>query len=531
MAISRIGSASGTNTCTLPTHQAGDLLIIFAYRDGNTTAPSLPAGWWNISNVGANTNSLRVGYKIAASSGTSAGTWTNATSVIGVVYRGATIGAFSVGGASNTTFSFNGFTSLKSNSWFVGFVGTRDATTAAVGTAPTNMSNVTTVTDATDRAGLHDTNGTLASWSTQTVTTGVAATGWRTAVLELLDTNTLRMGYDTIGITSNAFTDYFVGTSFDCIRNASISSLSWYGKGTSGTVTVDCAIYEETAQNNYTFLAQAQSTISVTSTAGWNTFDLRRKLEVGKRYFIAVWSAGDFTFYGNSGVREAATYATNGNTFNTWPSPESGSPVVDAAFLSMYVTYTRIQGQIDGTSTVTGTIANAGNDGAISGAIAGTSSVSGTIEGLTSLQGTSNGTSTVAGSIQGVFNLVGQIDGTSSVTGTVSGKYLISGTSDGTSSVSGRITGKVNISGEAIGSSTVTGSITATGYILGLSDGSSSVLGVLSTRGRLIGEGVGSSNVSGNLIGYGTLLGAISGTSTVSGSLINFERRRYFIIS
>jgi hypothetical protein len=82
-------AASGAGTSiTLPTHFANDIIIITARRAGSATAPSLPAGWTNI-NTASNTTtaaSVRMGYKIAASSSEVSGTWTNATDLDVVVY-------------------------------------------------------------------------------------------------------------------------------------------------------------------------------------------------------------------------------------------------------------------------------------------------------------------------------------------------------------------------------------------------------------------------------------------------------------
>lgn len=103
MAWSIVSSATGTNTATLGTHAAGDLIIVFSFRDGSTTAPSLVATWTNIINGGANTCSARAAFKIAASSSETIGTWTNATSLIAIVIRDGRVGSFVQNGASNTT--------------------------------------------------------------------------------------------------------------------------------------------------------------------------------------------------------------------------------------------------------------------------------------------------------------------------------------------------------------------------------------------------------------------------------------------
>ena len=40
------------------------MLIVFAYRDGNTTPPTLPGDWTNIASSGASSSSSRVGYRV-----------------------------------------------------------------------------------------------------------------------------------------------------------------------------------------------------------------------------------------------------------------------------------------------------------------------------------------------------------------------------------------------------------------------------------------------------------------------------------
>jgi len=161
MAISYISSASGTNTATLGTHTTGDLILVFAFRDGNTTAPSLPAGFTSIQASGASSCSARMGWKIAASGSETVGTWTNATSVIAAVYRGTDgVGGSAITGGSSTVLTFPAVTMLVTNgtSWVVGGVGHR-STNVAIETAPSGMTNRISVADATDEAALHDTNG------------------------------------------------------------------------------------------------------------------------------------------------------------------------------------------------------------------------------------------------------------------------------------------------------------------------------------------------------------------------------------
>lgn len=85
-------SARGGTTLTMPEHRTGDLLVIIAYRDGSNTAPSLPSGWTNAyTATGSNTNSHRVGYKIATGDNSeSSGTWANASTTFCIVFKAGT---------------------------------------------------------------------------------------------------------------------------------------------------------------------------------------------------------------------------------------------------------------------------------------------------------------------------------------------------------------------------------------------------------------------------------------------------------
>lgn len=113
----------------MPAHQAGDTIIAFASRDGSTI-PTLPPGWTNIVSenraVGTGNWGARIGYKVAASSSETVGTWTNALAIVVVVYRGVTaIGASATGsGAANKTITYPALTLQATNnqSWVARFV-------------------------------------------------------------------------------------------------------------------------------------------------------------------------------------------------------------------------------------------------------------------------------------------------------------------------------------------------------------------------------------------------------------------------
>ena len=73
----------------MPTHAAGDLLVLFAYNDGASTAVTLPTGWverYGVALGGA--GYIRIGYKYAASAAETSGTWTNADQIFAISMRG-----------------------------------------------------------------------------------------------------------------------------------------------------------------------------------------------------------------------------------------------------------------------------------------------------------------------------------------------------------------------------------------------------------------------------------------------------------
>jgi len=211
-AISYLGSATGTTSATIPTHQAGDLIIAFAYRDGSNTIPTIPTGqnWTTLFNTtGANTNSHVVVYKKAASSGEATGTFTSATSVVVHVYRGvqqsAQIGGNASGSAASTTVAYNTLTMTDTTgrSWIVGFSGHRSVNTT-LETAPQGMTNRATTVDATDEAAGHDTNGGVSSWATTNVSVGGTSSGWRSHTVEILSGLAFQPDYAELILTGHA---------------------------------------------------------------------------------------------------------------------------------------------------------------------------------------------------------------------------------------------------------------------------------------------------------------------------------------
>jgi hypothetical protein len=132
MAVSFVGYASAAgSSVTLPAFNAGDLALVFAFRDGSNTAPTLGFGFTDVAGSGANSSSSRVGYRVLATGDTTTETWTNATEIQVLVLRGqnsSPIGDVRAGGASGTVVEYEAFGPNFVGSLMVGMVGHRTAT-------------------------------------------------------------------------------------------------------------------------------------------------------------------------------------------------------------------------------------------------------------------------------------------------------------------------------------------------------------------------------------------------------------------
>ena len=188
MAISFVGHAGAeAAVVTLPAFVAGDLAVVFAFRNGSGTAASLATGWTNIaSDVNVNV-SYRVGYKILTASDVDTGTWTNAVDTQVDVYRGASgIGALGTSTKGNSTVLSTPAVTLQvttGSAWVLGQYGHDIATTAhdrtqtgmttrSAGHAPTNLF-------AADAAN-------VTSWAAPPTTTVNGSGRWIGFALELL---------------------------------------------------------------------------------------------------------------------------------------------------------------------------------------------------------------------------------------------------------------------------------------------------------------------------------------------------------
>lgn len=194
MPISYVGGAAGTTSATLPSFNSGDVAIVFAFRDGSVTNPTVPAGWTTITNTADGTTcSASIGWRRLVNGDTTTGTWTNATRVVVVVYRGCEPFITPVGGGANgagttntVTYSAVTMTRGDGTSWVVGLVGHRSVDTTIDSAAISGMTARTSGVDANAEAAAWDTNGGVASWASTNQTITGTASGWVTRTVELL---------------------------------------------------------------------------------------------------------------------------------------------------------------------------------------------------------------------------------------------------------------------------------------------------------------------------------------------------------
>jgi Concanavalin A-like lectin/glucanases superfamily len=151
MAISvvNVAQAAGASV-TMPGHQAGDIIIVAAYR-ATATAPTVPTAggtvpaWTTINAAGANSLSMTVVWAVATASNHTTGAFTNATQIIVLVLRSSagtlSFGATAIGNGttSATTIIYPALTLQSTAGLSMGVrIGIRATAGAAVGTAPTS---------------------------------------------------------------------------------------------------------------------------------------------------------------------------------------------------------------------------------------------------------------------------------------------------------------------------------------------------------------------------------------------------------
>ncbi|NGQ93377.1 hypothetical protein G5V65_21045 [Rhodobacter sp. HX-7-19] len=573
MTITRISSATGTNSLTMPSHAAGDLLLMFAYRDGSTTAPALPAGWTDLNNGGTATNSCRIAYKIAASGSEVSGTWTNATSLICLVYRSD--GIIGVGGvarssAASTTVSYPALTMVNTDgtSWVAGFGAHRSVNTS-VETPPTGMTNITSVLDATDEAAAHDTNGPVSSWSLTTVSVGGTSSGWIGATVEITDEplpvppsgdNPCTIMADPSEVDlffDAALSDLFEDTAGTTAATtdgdpvnfvASLWGADFVAGASSGRNAVlrlpggDDPYLEAVPGSSQLRASIARSgDLYVICRGRWNgTGDDQESFWVLHENPTQFYT-GDFikpTYFPfgfnyiqtESSIGYAVTTSATAITRGAWATLEiyvSGSTIYTAVDGGSFETYAGsgplgdttlmdIFGSLDG--GVTGSFAVDIRRLALLNTIPDSTERAALLDWAEN--GDTGGSAGITGSSSGSVGLTGSASGEVDIAGTVAGSLPITGASAGVVSVAGQGAGDLPLAGSgagAVGNAPATGTASGTLDLTGASAGAVAVRGQASGSMGLTGAAAGAVAVSGAASGSMAFTGAAAGAVRVAG--------------
>ena len=277
MAASYVNSATSTSTTvTVPTHQIGDVIIIFA-SSLTTTPPTLPSGWTNLqTKVGAST-SLRVGYKYATSTSDGSGTWTGASALNCVIYRNLKIfNDSSDNTGSSTTINYPAKTFASGpgdNSVVIMFAQknisvaplTPASTTSRSSIASTNIS-----TKACEKTGINGISSTN--------TTEAASSEWITMTLILQPTEGYRYwvggdgNWDTTSTMHWSTSMYGPGGSTNPNSNNTVYFSQYSASGGSCNVTITEDINVEGIISSY-FISGTLTNTTHSITAKYITFE------------------------------------------------------------------------------------------------------------------------------------------------------------------------------------------------------------------------------------------------------------------
>jgi len=196
MSTSYIGSTfAESDSVSIPSHQAGDLMICFATRSSPTTI-AIPSGWFLLTYTNVTARILAVAWKIAASTSEVSGTWTNAE-LMGVgVWRHTTDylipqGRLSQTGTNATTVVYppinSGANRQSGSSWVAGMCAVPINSSSAE-VAPSGMTNRGSLAGTSSmELALHDTNADTSWASNQSVGLDIApaTTAYVSYVVEL----------------------------------------------------------------------------------------------------------------------------------------------------------------------------------------------------------------------------------------------------------------------------------------------------------------------------------------------------------
>lgn len=358
-------SASGT-TCTPNNFQTGDIAVAFAAHTGATTIPSLPAGWTSVTTATVATNAIgyRLACKVIQPGAWVTATFTNATYLTTVIYRGAGInGTRSCGAvgtpvknsatssAPSTTIAYGGVTLTNdggsSTSWVAGSV-VIDGTSTSSLNAPSGMTQQQVTSSGTaPGAATQDTNGAVSSWSTTNVTGGTAI-AYASATYEINAAKSLTACSSNCPTLIDAGDQGSNDTTDTPATNMETIYVSLANPSLGGNL-ISCGYTYHGTTQTVTITDSASNSLTVGKTGNDGTYSLAEAYELnapsGLTYIKFVFSAAASDFfascqqYKNIATSSAVDGTPTLNTALGGPGPILGTAITPSQANDLFLTY------------------------------------------------------------------------------------------------------------------------------------------------------------------------------------------------
>ncbi len=187
-----VGSSGGAGaSSSLPVGWMNDdFAVVFAFNGIDATVPSLPTGWTHVSMSSDGTDgwAYRIGWRRLQEPDSSTGTWTGATSILCVVYRGGNLKFGPVvynnaaSGTTNTV-TYPARASGTSTGWVLAFAAHKNTDTNIEANPPSFASNLRgNVVTADDELVAFDSGSYKNTWVAENFTLTGTAGPWVTVV-------------------------------------------------------------------------------------------------------------------------------------------------------------------------------------------------------------------------------------------------------------------------------------------------------------------------------------------------------------
>lgn len=335
--ICSIGSnTNSTTSCT--GEQTGDLLLVSATIHNGGTAPTTATNFTSINTVtnsagsGSTRTALNAGWKVASSNTEGSGTWTGATEVVMMVYRGQSsspIGNNATSGGNNSgtlvTYAADTLSATDGSSWFAGFV-VRNTADLQLFNPPTGMTNRVTGGNnlGSPYAAGNDINGpTSSNWpSTNETGFGVSAK-FTSIVIEIKAAPIITVGSTGTQVSNLSIpsTSNYLGGAFTFIRDAgsdTVTSITIHKVGTAA----------DSAVSNLILWYKQETTCSTSIPSGATQYN-----STGVNFFSGAATASGAMAVGTSQICvylqvDVSSGANNGDTIDMQISDASADVTV-----------------------------------------------------------------------------------------------------------------------------------------------------------------------------------------------------------